>query len=45
MRRDRRSGKVYATYFEWLRDGHLLWIASFVLGYWYYLRLTDPVAF
>jgi hypothetical protein len=43
MRRDKQSGKLYASYFEWLRDGHLLWLASFVFGYVYYLTVTEPV--
>jgi hypothetical protein len=44
MRRDRKSGILYAGYLEWLRDGHMVWLVSLLLGYWYYLKITDPAA-
>ncbi len=44
VRRDRRSGKLYGNYAEWLRDGRMLWVFSLLLGYAYYLTSTDPVS-
>ncbi len=43
MRRDRHSGQLYGSYAEWLRDGHMLWLLSLFLGYWYYVTTTDPI--
>ncbi len=43
MRRDKKSGLLYASYAEWLSDGHMVWLFSLLLGYWYYLMSTDSV--
>ncbi len=41
-RRDRQTGRVYSTYWEWLRDGRLLLMLSLLIGYMFYLMSTDP---
>jgi hypothetical protein len=43
MRRDRRTGHIYPTFWAWLQDGHILFIFSLLLGYWYYLITTDQI--
>lgn len=41
-RRDRRTGQVYTTYLDWLRDDRFVFIFIILIGYVYYVMTTDP---
>ena len=43
MRKDRTTGKVYKSYWDWLKDGHTLWIILIFFAYGWYLGSTDEV--
>jgi hypothetical protein len=43
VRKDRNNGKVYKSFWDWLRDGRALWIVLIFFAYGWYLGSTDEV--
>ncbi len=44
MRADRNNPQLrYNSYYEWLSNGHQVWILSLMFGYLYYLQTTYEV--
>ncbi len=44
MRRDRNTGQIYKSFWDWLfNGGHLMWIILIFFAYGWYLGSTDEV--
>jgi hypothetical protein len=43
LRKDRNTGKVYKSYWDWLRHGRLIWLPVFFFAYGWYLGSTEEV--
>jgi hypothetical protein len=43
MRKDKNTGRIYKSYWDWLVNGHVVWVVLVFFAYGWYLGSTDEV--